>query len=582
MLGVGQKAVISGFSRLNASSDHLLSAEREMREKQVRLVNISQDLPETKLAESSLASLTKNSIPVVSAGNSYPRPLTFIKNRTDAIIVGSLSPKGVVSIMSQEGKNVTLLAPGDKWLMTEFKGGDLDDLGATSGATALVTGCLSNVLTYLPHLTLEESKRLLQKTSVATWNVRLGDRKNGVGMINCLKATKVARNLAEQKFESKNTEERLKILEEEKTYEVTGVEELTKMVAEGKKLLQQNDCAVQKQGQSLLREAVLLMAGPSTRVDLKNLYIEAIRELVNHYRNSKLISMADFYESLVPGKEYLYLDRVLVSSSPLDKRSLIRAYATAYPNEAGDFLYKQTEDKEDAFPALRTAGGTPTIGIEFFQRVLKNSENDSVRRSAATYLSMKPGAGKFVKDLLSSPTAFEERTKYSLEKNGNTLYGLVGGIRALDQDAPNVIANLIREPKDTVRGRFLEPIVRGANIEAMRFGPLLESDVISYVGDDPERAKDIARGLRVSPVPNFKLIKVLMDISDKFENQQNDIRKYVLLALAHHHANGHSLLPFGKAFAPRIRLAAEKSVEKGEQDLAILLNQIVNELEKGK
>ena len=141
---------------------------------------------------------------VQSSGNSYPDPLDstesqFSKN-FDSILVGSLSPNGVVSSFSQEGEEVHILAPSGDWLTSVDSEGKYKKFGGTSGAAPLVTGSLAG-FEWLSgyHPTAKEVKFLLEQTAIPTIHSAFEEpQKNGVGMLNAYKLGMTAKRLKEK------------------------------------------------------------------------------------------------------------------------------------------------------------------------------------------------------------------------------------------------------------------------------------------------------------------------------------------------------------------------------------------------
>ncbi len=135
--------------------------------------------------------LSPPSILVASSGNKFPSPLFREKSRAakdfGAILIGSLSPRGVASGFSQEGEEVTILAPSDDYIISAVQG-DYKEFGGTSGAAPLATGSLAG-FEWLSgyHPSPKEAKLLLQRTALPTIHSHEKPRKNGAGMLNSYK-----------------------------------------------------------------------------------------------------------------------------------------------------------------------------------------------------------------------------------------------------------------------------------------------------------------------------------------------------------------------------------------------------------
>ena len=150
---------------------------------------------------SAFASLTPYSIPVIAAGNaSYG----FLESQQEAaakhlgaILVGSLSPMGLVSDFSTEGEAVFILAPADEYLSSADNKGELVTFGKTSGAAPLTTGSLGafEILSGY-HPTSNEAKLLLEKTALPTLSSQYQKpRQNGVGFLNTYKLGQIGKRL---------------------------------------------------------------------------------------------------------------------------------------------------------------------------------------------------------------------------------------------------------------------------------------------------------------------------------------------------------------------------------------------------
>ena len=143
------------------------------------------------------------SIVVTSSGNEFPKRLDDIKSKAskdyDLIVVGSFSPKGLVSTFSRSGKELSILAPSDYWITSAGKNGEYQKSGGTSGAAPLVTGSLAG-FEWLSgyHPTAKEAKILLEKTALPTLHSFEKPPINGSGLLNAYKLGEVAKRLKEK------------------------------------------------------------------------------------------------------------------------------------------------------------------------------------------------------------------------------------------------------------------------------------------------------------------------------------------------------------------------------------------------
>ena len=110
------------------------------------------------------------------------------------IVVGSVSASGERSGFSQEGAEVTIMAPGDD-VTTRHKG-KLQPFTGTSASAPLVTASLVGfeVLSGY-HPTEDEAKTLLKKTALPH---HANNGKNGAGIVNAYKLARVGKRLREK------------------------------------------------------------------------------------------------------------------------------------------------------------------------------------------------------------------------------------------------------------------------------------------------------------------------------------------------------------------------------------------------
>ena len=219
------------------------------------------------------------SILVHSAGNDYlegspsidPIKSEFSKN-FDSIIVGSLSPHGMVSRFSQEGEEVHILAPSDHYITSVDDNGNYHEFGGTSGAVPLVTGSLAG-FEWLSgyHPTAREAKLLLEKTAVPTIHSVMEDpKKNGKGMLNAYKLGSVAQRLKDKCNDNHQcfTEE----IKNPENYQFSAsqsvlddVQNAFPQCSGSVEDVQESDCSFKKSAFKKLRQAVLL---ETTNVEL--------------------------------------------------------------------------------------------------------------------------------------------------------------------------------------------------------------------------------------------------------------------------------------------------------------------------
>ncbi len=168
-------------------NDNIINAFSKLSDKKVDVMNFSLSgfSPLTADAAADFAR-DKNAILVIASGNEQDDD--FNLNLTDPIhakgkeflLVGSLSPTGLVSDFSIGGPEVVVTAPSDGFLIA----GD-HRFSGSSGAAPLVTGAVAQIRALLPELSLEEVKNILRHTSLPTINKFFDQpRQHGVGTLN--------------------------------------------------------------------------------------------------------------------------------------------------------------------------------------------------------------------------------------------------------------------------------------------------------------------------------------------------------------------------------------------------------------
>ena len=227
----------------------------------------------------SMSRMCPPSILVQAAGNDYmegspslyPIESKFSKN-FDSIIVGSLSPHGVVSEYSQEGEEVHILAPSDYYITSADNDGKYEKFSGTSGAAPLVTGSLAG-FEWLSgyHPTAKEAKLLLEKTAIPTIHSVFEDpKKNGKGMLNAYKLGRVAQRLKDKCNDNHQcfTDE----IKNPENYQFSVSQSVLDNVrsafpkcSDSVEDVQETDCSFKKSAFKKLRQAVLL---DTTNVEL--------------------------------------------------------------------------------------------------------------------------------------------------------------------------------------------------------------------------------------------------------------------------------------------------------------------------
>ncbi len=155
--------------------------------------------------------LSPYSVIVSAAGNHFkpedskliPKYKEQLSQSDEMIVVGSLAPNGERSSFSNEGAEVHILAPADKYITSlDCEGNHHRVFSGTSGAAPLVTGSLGafeELSGY--HPTTKEAKTLLKHTAIpvpSSVEGGPGYGKNGHGMVNAYKLAMVGERLKKQ------------------------------------------------------------------------------------------------------------------------------------------------------------------------------------------------------------------------------------------------------------------------------------------------------------------------------------------------------------------------------------------------
>ena len=206
---------------------------------------------------------------VMSAGNDYP--YTFAANNEkqlqtiadNLITVGSCSPAGCVSRFSRAGKHLTIVAPSDHFIQTARHDPEqFVTFAGTSGATPLVSGVLTDVLSILPSLTTAEAQQLLRKTAIPTTL----DDEDGGGVINYYKLLRVAYRI--KQMTDRNISTRQQLINDDSSYDFRA--EATAMLQDAKQAQDHGNYL------SALREAFFLDPhNNETRDKLSDFYWQA-------------------------------------------------------------------------------------------------------------------------------------------------------------------------------------------------------------------------------------------------------------------------------------------------------------------
>ena len=153
----------------------------------------------SKVIASTIKPIAGKTIFVTSAGNDASDAIEAGKSKLakQLIIVGSADPTGHVSSFSQTGYAETIRAGSDKYLQNiNPQSGEFFNFGGTSGAAALVSAAIADMLSILPDLSLAHAKLLLQNTALAN------SYGNAVGLLNYFKLLRVAHRLAKRGWSS--------------------------------------------------------------------------------------------------------------------------------------------------------------------------------------------------------------------------------------------------------------------------------------------------------------------------------------------------------------------------------------------
>lgn len=218
---------------------------------------------ETDFVYSKYRAFAKNVPFVMGAGNYFPKlSKNALEMKGEAIVVASTAPDGSISRYSSPAQGIAIAAPSEHFLLSKstpktkwYQKDKLEEtaFGGTSGATPLVTGALSNVISLLPGITPGELKFMLRNTATITsaFDTSVSTLEmNGTGVINALRLVRAAARV--QKDWPKNR----KLIFEDGTYDFS--EAAKKLKDQALKLLLQKDCGSYEKAFKNLRRAFLL------------------------------------------------------------------------------------------------------------------------------------------------------------------------------------------------------------------------------------------------------------------------------------------------------------------------------------
>ncbi len=159
----------------------------------IDIINLSVLLTQPREVQNFLkCAATDNMLYVMAVGNDFPTPMYDMSGEGGAkpITVGSCAPTGYFSHFSRAGKQLTISAPSDDYILSIAAGtGELKPFRGTSGAAPLVSGALADVISIIPSLTFDEATHMLQKTAIAT---SINTLQEGSGVLNYYKLLRVA------------------------------------------------------------------------------------------------------------------------------------------------------------------------------------------------------------------------------------------------------------------------------------------------------------------------------------------------------------------------------------------------------
>ncbi len=318
----------------------------------------------------------EGTIVVKSAGNDYPDPIAEISKNSRAILVGSSSPEGMASSFSQEGEEVTILAPSDKHVQSLGPKDSLLSFGGTSGAAPLVSGALGDAAALLPGLTTQEAKALLKYSAIPSYNSKTKPQLNGAGILNQYRLVAAAK-----KIRMHWPANREKIFQPE-SYDFS--KKAKELKENGLALLPQLDCKSQTEAILFLRKSFFLDPSDET----------VIRALAKFYRDYRRPKNAEFFDNLLITPEAFasqIKEKVIDPKNPEAYSTLYKARRNLMGKEANQ-LYQEVVKKnprlnELAFKAIAEQGDLETLKPYLFS---DNKEEKLDALFALQHLKQEP------------------------------------------------------------------------------------------------------------------------------------------------------------------------------------------------
>jgi hypothetical protein len=300
-------------------------------------------------------------------------------------------------------------------------------LAQTSGATPLVAGAISNVISFLPDLDLSEAKLLLKGTAIPTLNSVQSPSKNGVGTLNAYKLVKVAERL---KGLSKAERDQLLQAPDHKIFDFS--DEARKDYEEGVRLLSKNDCASNQQGFILLRKSFLL--DPNS--------VDAQQSLSFVHDQIGLKKNGQFYLSLKKENLEKQIVAGLASSDDEERASAIRS-TELLGMAALPYLMKAMDDsssKNVKITAMSVASNMGKDGVPIFEKALSQQwSSNEVSTIAYTAQNLGADGARLIEKMAS-------------DKNAYLRGAALGGIQVLPQKkALSLLMAGINEKADTIQ-----------------------------------------------------------------------------------------------------------------------------------
>lgn len=266
---------------------------KSLHDPQIELIHLSvAGLPREAVDILNSFTESNHKVIVAGAGNrnvEISNDGSYQLHNLNAIVVGSIDPNGQVSSYSLPSSNVFILAPSGNYLQTitkeKYMGGIYSTLGKTSGASALVAGTVTDLLSLIPSLTQDEVKIILRKTALPTSNSKHTKRQHGYGTLNDAKVFYVAQRILESKdFEKMSRIERKTFLESYDLYNFGVLS--SKLFERGTQNLESPDPETWMTGLDQIRTAFNLNPLPQSQI-----------ALIKAYYSKGMTSNAEFYAS---------------------------------------------------------------------------------------------------------------------------------------------------------------------------------------------------------------------------------------------------------------------------------------------